>query len=113
MPCQFPNDLLMLRILRHQRTPFRQLKIGEIKTRGYGASYQRILASRRRYGSKPAAATHHGLKSLSLLYVRTQPVHDHSPVMRDLIDQQAIPKIKMPELIRRDPVKSRKLPIGQ
>src|SRR5579863_5519528 len=100
-------------ILTNERASVRQLEIRKIKPWRHGAARQRIFAAVSKRRTEPVAGPDDGNKRISFFRIFAQPVRHQATAMRDLIDQQGVTGIEMPDFIRGDSVKSRELSVEQ
>src|SRR5579863_3271327 len=103
----------MLRVPGCQRNAIRQLEICKVKTRRHGTTDQRILTAAGKVRSKPAAAANDCEKRSFIPGIARQPVRDQPATVRDLMDQQWVSGIKVPELVRGDSMERGEFPIGK
>ena len=97
----------MLRKLRRQLRPTRQLEISEIKPRRHRAPHQRKTSGQQRSRSKPATRRHYCLERLPRPCIRPQQPPRIRPIRRDHMYRQRAAGIKVPHLIRPQPMKCR------
>ena len=99
----------MIGILLQQIVSIRDGKILKVESRRHCTACKSIAATGSHMGSEPVACPYHGLKGFIVNGVGSQSVGAQLPGGKDLMDEEGISRIEMPNFIAFDAMEKRAL----